>query len=473
MKAPRPALFVAVVALATLKVSPCAPRLDAAQAAPLASDAEIRRMLVERIDVQRQSVGIVAGVVEPAGRRVVSYGSVGRGDTRPLNGDTVFEIGSITKVFTSLLLAEAVQRREVSLADPISKFLPEKVKVPERGGRAITLQELSMHTSGLPRLPANMKPKDPANPYADYSVEDLYSFISAYQLTRDPGARYEYSNLGGGLLGHVLSLRAGTEYEALVRTRITDPLGMTSTSIALTPAMRGRLAQGHSATLQPVDNWDLPTLAGAGALRSTANDLLAFVAANLGLVKTSLAPAMASMLEPRQPTGMPAVEIALGWHVSSVHGKTIVWHNGGTGGYRTFIGFDPAARAGVAVLSNAGTAAGPDDIGRHILDPETPLLVLKPPSQHTETTINPKLLDRYVGRYQLATNVFLTVARSGDRLNAQLTGQPAFEIFPESETQFFLKVVEAQLTFELGADGKASAVVLHQNGASPRAPRVE
>ena len=364
-----PALIAAALAL----------RATAAQPPALASDAEIRRILAERVDVQHQSVGIVAGVVDAAGRRIVSYGSLAKGDTRTLDGDTVFEIGSITKVFTSLLLADAVRRGEVALSDPIAKFLPAKVNVPERGGHPITLQQLSMHTSGLPRLPGNMKPKDPTNPYADYSVEDLYTFLSGYSLLRDVGERYEYSNLGGGLLGHVLSLRAGMEYEALVRSRITGPLRMTSTAITLTPQMREHLARPHGALLQPSANWDLPTLAGAGALRSTTNDLLTFVSANLGYVSTPLAPAMAAMLVPRQPTGMPAVEIALGWHITTVHGKTIVWHNGGTGGYRTFIGFDPAARTGVAVLSNAATTAGPDDIGRHILDPETPLLSFKPP----------------------------------------------------------------------------------------------
>jgi len=443
----------------------------AAQAPPLASDAEIRRMLVDRIDVQRQSVGIVAGVVEPAGRRVVSYGSLAKSDARPLDGDTVFEIGSITKVFTSLLLAEAVQRHEVALSDPVSTFLPAKVRLPERG-RAITLQDLSMHVSALPRLPSNMHPKDTANPYADYSVEDLYTFLSGYQLTRDVGERYEYSNLGGGLLGHVLSIRAEMDYEALVRARITGPLGMKDTSIALTPRMREHLAAGYTATLQPASNWDLPTLAGAGALRSTTNDLLTLVAANLGYVRTPLAPAMAAMLEPRKPAGMPGLEVALAWHVTAVHGKTIVWHNGGTGGYRTFIGFNAAARTGVVVLSNAGTAAGPDDIGRHILDPETPLLVIRPPSQHTAVTIDPVILERYVGRYQLTPAVLLTVTRTGNQLFTQLSGQQAFEVYPESETQFFLKVVDAQLTFEVDADGKATAVVLHQNGGNPRAVRV-
>ena len=162
----------------------------------------------------------MVGVIEPQGRRVVAYGSLNQGDPRPLNGDTIFEIGSVTKVFTSLLLADMVQRGEVALADPVAKYLPADVKVPERGGRVITLVDLSTHTSGLPRMPSNFHPKDPANPYADYTVEQLYQFLSSYQLTRDIGSQFEYSNLGGGLLGQALARRAGMDYEALVRSRI-------------------------------------------------------------------------------------------------------------------------------------------------------------------------------------------------------------------------------------------------------------
>ena len=307
---------------------------------PVPTDSEIRRILVERIDAQRQSVGIVVGVIEPSGRRVVSYGRLAKDEARTPDGDTIFEIGSITKVFTSLLLADAVQRGEVSLADPVSKYLPASVKMAERG-RAITLQDLATHTSGLPRLPANMKPRDAANPYADYSVEQLYQFLTSYQPARDAGAQYEYSNLGGGLLGHVLAQRAQIDYASLVRARVTAPLGMTSTSIVLSPEQKARLAAGHSATLEPVPNWDLPTLAGAGALRSSTNDLLTFLAANLGYTTSPLGRAMASMLDVRRPTGVDNLQIALGWHVLRAHGRDIVWHNGGTAGYRTFIGFDP------------------------------------------------------------------------------------------------------------------------------------
>src|SRR3974390_2838867 len=187
---------------------------------------EIREILVRRIDHQKQAAGIVVGIIEPNGRRVVAYGNPAKGDPRTVDGDTIFEIGSISKVFTSLLLADMVNRKQVALDDPAAKYLPETVKMPERSGKSITLLDLSTHSSGLPPLPSNLKLKDPRNPYADYSVDDLYQFLSGYTLPRDPGSEFEYSNLGGGLLGHVLACRAGTDYESLIRIRITQPLSM-------------------------------------------------------------------------------------------------------------------------------------------------------------------------------------------------------------------------------------------------------
>lgn len=467
--------IIFVLALAASLLALLTPVAARAQAPAVPSDAEIRKILVDRIDAQKQSVGIVVGVIEPSGRRVVAYGKLAKDDPRPLNGDTVYEIGSITKVFTSLLLADAVGRGEVALADPVGKFLPDTVKVPERGGRSITLIDLATHSSGLPRMPTNFVPKDPANPYADYSAENMYAFLNGYQLTRDIGSQYEYSNFGAGLLGQALVLRTrSTDYETLVRARVLAPLGMTSTTVTLSPEMKARLAAGYGATLQPVANWDLASLAGAGALRSTTNDMLTFLAANLGYVKTPLAPAMAAQLAARRPTTLPNTTIGLAWHVLKTATKEIVWHNGGTAGYRTFIGFDPVARVGVVVLSNAGTPAGPDDIGRHLLDTALPLLGAQaPPKTRTEIAVDPQKLEPYVGRYQLAPTAIITMTREGGRLFTQLTGQPKFEVFAESEKDFFLKVVDAQLTFETDAAGKATAVVLHQNGQTVRAPRVE
>ena len=331
------------------------------------SDAEIRQILADRIDTRHQSIGIVVGVIGAAGRRIVSYGQVDEGDPRPLNGDTVFEIGSITKLFTSLLLADMTVRGELALDDPVGKYLPPTVTMPERGGQQITLIDLATHRSGLPRLPENFYPNDPANPYADYTVDQLYQFLNSYRLTRDIGARHQYSNLGGGLLGHALALKAGMDYEALVHQRITEPLGMKDTSITLSPEMRTRLAVGHNGRMKPTENWDIPTLAGAVALRSTANDLLKFLAAELGFVDTKLKSAMAEQLAVRRPGPVASTQIALAWYVSEMQSHTVIRHNGITGGYRSFIAFDPQARTGVVVLSNAYTRIGPDDIGRHVL----------------------------------------------------------------------------------------------------------
>ena len=438
--------------------------------AAVVSDADIRAILADRIDAQHQGVGIVVGVIDPTGRRVVAYGKTAK-DGKPVDANTVFEIGSVTKVFTSLLLADMVNRGEVTLTDPVSKFLPPNVKMPERGGKKITLVDLATHTSGLPRLPSNFNPKDPANPYADYTVTQLYEFLATVQLTRDIGSKYEYSNLGGGLLGHALARRAGTDYETLVRTRILQPLAMKSTAITLSKAMKDRLAIGHDAALQPVSNWDLPTLAGAGALRSTANDLLTFVGANLGLQTSPLASSMASMLATRRPTSVPGLDIALGWHISTRNEHEIIWHNGGTGGYRTWIGFDPKSRTGIVVLSNTSTAAGVDDIGAHLLDPAIPLI--QPPKQRHEVKIDPAVLDRYAGRYELAPTFVITVTRDGDHVFAQATGQPNFEIFAEDDRNFFYKVVDAQITFVVDATGRATSLVLHQNGANVPGKRIE
>jgi D-alanyl-D-alanine-carboxypeptidase/D-alanyl-D-alanine-endopeptidase len=433
------------------------------------SDQEIRGILVDRIDAQHQGVGIVVGLIDASGRRIVAYGSFDN-DKKPLDGDTIFEIGSATKVFTSLLLADAVARGEVRLDDPVALYLPPTVKVPERGGKKITLVDLATHTSGLPRLPANMTPKDPANPYADYTAAKLYDFLASYELSRDIGSKYEYSNVGAGLLGHALARRARTDYETLVRTRITAPLSMKSTVVTLDDAQKARLTPGHNAQLQRVANWDLPILAGAGALRSTANDLLTFLSGNLGLTRSPLAPAMSAMLKTRRPTGNAGVDIALGWHVTNTGMSQIVWHNGGTGGYRSWIGFDPARNAGVVVLANTYTDIGGDDIGRHLLDPSSALAA--PPKVRKEIAVDAKILEGLTGRYQLAPGFILTVTREGSRLMTQATGQPKVEIFAEGPREFFLKVTDAQLTFQTDEAGRATGLVLHQAGRDIPAKRI-
>jgi hypothetical protein len=273
--------------------------------------------------------------------------------------------------------------------------------------------------------------------------------------------------LGGGLLGHLLAYRAGMDYESLIGTRITRPLSMPDTGITLSSSVKQRMATGHTAMLAPVANWDLPTLAGAGALRSSANDMLTFLEAFLSYRESPLARAMKAMLEVRRPAGQ--TKIGLGWLIYSTDGREIAWHNGGTGGFRSFVGYDPKERIGVVVLSNAG---GVDDIGLHLLNPKLPLANPEPPKQRTEIHIDPKLLDNYTGRYQLTPNLVVEITRDGDRLFAQgfaqVTGQaivlPKFELFAKGEKNFFARVSDSQIAFETGPEGRATSLILHQAG---------
>jgi len=226
------------------------------------------------------------------------------------------------------------------------------------------------------------------------------------------------------------------------------------------------MATGHNSMLAPVANWDFSTLAGAGALRSSANDMLTFLEAFLGYKEPPLAPAMRAMLEVRCPAGI--TEIGLGWLIL---GES-AWHNGGTGGFRSFVGFDPKQRVGVVVLSNASTPSGVDDIGLHLLNPKVPLANPEPPKQHTEIPVDPKLLDNYTGRYQVTPDLILEITRDGDRLFAQgfaqVAGQaivlPKFEVFAEGEKDFFARVSDQQITFETGPGRRATSLILHRAG---------
>ena len=334
---------------------------------------ELHDLLQNRVD-RGKTVGLVAAIIDADGWHVIACGRIAKDRAEAPDGETIFEIGSVTKVFTSLLLADMVERGEVRLDTPVAELLPKTVKVPSRNGRQITLLDLSMQSSGLPRLPGNLKPADFMNPYADYAADKLYVFLSGFTLPRDPGEKYEYSNLGAGLLGHALAVKAGMTYEQLVRSRILEPLGMTSTSITLSEDGKKRLAAGYSAALRPMKNWDFDVLAGCGALRSTANDLLRFLAANMELSDSPLRPAMRRMRSIRKPTGMPDLEIAMAWHIFTKFGHNIVWHNGGTMGYHSFVGFDPEAKKCVAILSNSFYDI--DDIGLHALDSRYPAAML-------------------------------------------------------------------------------------------------
>ena len=432
------------------------------------SDADIQALIQSRVDEGR-AVGIVVGVMEADGStRVFAAGEPGPG-AQPFSEQSVFEIGSITKVFTGILLADMVAKGEVALDDPVMKYLPaDEVTMPTRGCRDITLLDLSTHRSGLPRMPDNFDPADLANPYADYTVEQLYAFLTSHELRRDIDAQGEYSNLSVGLLGHVLALAAGSSYEDLVRERILEPLGMSSTGITLSDDMRHWLVQGHDMAGNAAANWDIVTLAGAGALRSNVQDMLAFIAANTGPAESPLEEAMRVTHEPRANLN-GNVDIGLNWIILSIGRDQVVWHNGGTGGYHAFAGFDPERGVGAVVLTNSTDDT--DDIGLHLINPEFPLTL--PPRRRVEVPVSADILEAYVGFYPLAPEFALTVTVENGNLWVQATGQDNYQVFPESETEFFYTVVDAQLTFTKDDAGEVAGLVLHQGGRNTPAPKQE
>lgn len=332
---------------------------------------DVEASIRKRIEYEA-SPGIVVGIVDRSGSHYYNFGKL-KPDGPATNEHTIYEIGSISKVFTAIMLAQQVIDGKVKLDDPAQKYLPTEVKLPQRGGKEIPLGMLSDHTSGLPRLPGNLAPANPNNPYADYTVKQMYDFLTGYELPRDIGEKYEYSNLAQGLLGHILARKAGTTYEELMIKTIAGPLQMKETKITLDSKMKKNLAVGYSDG-KAVENWDIPTLAGAGAIRSSTSDMLKFLAANLGLTATPLQPAMNLTHQARHDKA-GTMRVGLGWHIAKSKAGDVIWHNGGTGGYRCFAGFVKETGTGVVVLTNS--TAGADDIGFRLLNPDAPLAEVK------------------------------------------------------------------------------------------------
>lgn len=263
-----------------------------------------------------------------------------------VDADAPFEIGSITKTFTATLLAQMVQAGDLEADDPISKFLPHDARTPTYDGRPITLEQLATQSSGLPRLPTDL-PVLPTDPYATYDDAKLMAFLAMYTLPRAPGATYEYSNLGYGLLGDLLARKLNVSYSSALRSRVLEPLELRSTT--LETAARRSVIVGHAADGTIAPNWTFDALAGAGALVSTPNDLMRFALANLYLSETPLGAAMNLAQEPRR-AAMGSDRIGFAWMTAP---SGIVWHNGGTGGYRSFVGIWPGRGRAVVILANS------------------------------------------------------------------------------------------------------------------------
>jgi len=337
------------------------------------SDAVLLDLL--RAQVGEPAVGgIVLGLLNGDGStRVLTYGDAGP-DALPLGPETTFEIGSVTKVFTGTLLAEAVGRGEISLVEPIETYLPEALHVPTRGGRHITALDLATHRSGIQdgRLSVGQ-------PGAPFRADELYAALSDYELTRDIGSRFEYSNLGIDLLGDILDRVTDGDYEQTVSDRILTPLGMRMTGYTPTAAMLEHAAQlfdatGHLSPTVVSGGGPARSVRGSVGLTSDVEDLLAFVKANIDPPNSRLGEAMRMAQQARTPAGNGnQVWMGLTWHLRVIEGgQEIVWKLGGVRGFQSYVGFDPRARVGVVLLANA-PRGGIANLGHHLVNPSIPL----------------------------------------------------------------------------------------------------
>jgi CubicO group peptidase (beta-lactamase class C family) len=343
------------------------------------SDEAILAILRRRIDVEKRATGMAVGIVERGRRRVVVYGKLDLGAAPSVAGNTLFEIGSITKVFTALMLADAVHRKELQFDDPVDRYLPSGFRTPQRNGHAITLADLATHTSGLPLFPPITG--NPLRALAAYTASDLRTWLAGATLSRDPGARWEYSNVGYGLLGLALASRAGTTYDALLDRCIINPLKLRDTTLRPASEATGRLAAGHDPKLAPVPPLDLGIFAPAGALRSTAQDLLSFLSAVMPGSRSPVDAPAQLLLSIRRPAPAVGGAQALGW--DEVTGTDpFAAKDGVTAGQAASIVLDAAEQTGVVVLSNAlpvKMKAPPDggvgaaDLARHLIRPALPV----------------------------------------------------------------------------------------------------
>ena len=356
-----------------LSVGMHSPIVEAAEVSGDQSTQEIRSIVEQFIGekTKKEGVGATVVILSEEQEGIFGFGTTQLKRGQLPDGDTVYEIGSISKVFTGIALADAIEKGEVELKQAIETIIPESASISAiQDGTVITLEHLTTHTSGLPPLPSNLlssrsreQKRKGGDPYRHYSVENLYESFSTADLATEPGTRSEYSNYGVGILGHALARNAQTSYEDLVISRICTPLGMGDTGIALSDDQIARFAQGHKSgkTIakrkinRKVSSWELPeAIAGAGAIRSTGNDMKLFLAANMGRLSSELDSAIKTSHQELFSIGKGA-GVGMGWHRVPREdiGKVLVWHNGQTGGYNSFIGFTDDMKHGVVILSNS------------------------------------------------------------------------------------------------------------------------
>ncbi len=384
-------------------------------------------------------------------------------------GGTLYEIGSMSKVFTGILLAYAVESGRVELNQRIGTIMKKLQKTNKKVGDSIRLGHLTTHMSGLPRMPDNFSPANPMNPYVDYDRKLLVEFMDGVKPDRKPGVKGEYSNLAVGLLGDLLAVEAGMDYGAMLKQNLTGPLELDDTCLNLSYEQIDRLAPPHNVSKTANQSWDFDAIAGAGGIRSTPDDMLRFIEANLHPPENAVGKAIELAWKQHIPAKGKAFAMGLGWHIAR-DGQTR-WHNGQTGGYHSMILINRELDAGVVVLCN--TATGEVDALAESIIKSLAGGKVKPRRFPKEKSIPAAEVARLAGRYQIVPQFILTIRADGEKLFVQATNQPENQVFAESATEWKLRVVEASLTFEVPEQGKCTAVTLHQGGRDMRAPRIK
>jgi serine-type D-Ala-D-Ala carboxypeptidase/endopeptidase len=399
--------------------------------------------------------GIAVGYFENGQSHYFSSGFADISSKELVTSKTIFEIGSITKTFTCSVLSYMVQQRELSLNDKAQQYLPPSIILPERNGKAITLFHLATAHSGLPRMPGNFSPEDPENPYIDYTEKELTAYLNNCELNSEPGSKYEYSNLGMGLLGFILTQKRNEPYAQLIKQTILKPLAMNQTFIS--GETKSKLLATGYVDKNPKKAWtwsNQSVIIGAGGIVSNAEDMLKFLLAQMSDNKTVLSNAFAEARKERADAGSDSMKIGLGWHIRD---HKYIWHNGGTGGFRSFAGFDPVKKRAVIILTNSTNGA--DDLGFHWLDETYPLKKMTKPLE-----LDPSQIKQYEGVYEVSPTFKITISVQGALLFLQATNQPKLSLFAEDADKFFLKVVEAKIQFGRNAEGKIEKLTLFQKG---------
>ena len=418
-------------------------------------------LLQER--VRQEGVGLAAAGVEVGGVQLLVAGAEQAGQPGPVNADTLFEFGSISKTFTALLLADSVVRGTLKLEGAVEAVLPEGLKLRDSAGIAITWADLATHRSGLPRLPDNLRAEGP-DPYADYDRAALWRFLKAWQPTQRRDVRFEYSNLGYGLLGEALALHAGSRFDELLRSRVLQPLGLDDLRLALRGAPATGLKNGHDSQRRPVPNWHFDAIAGAGALVGSARMLARYAQAALGLFDHPLQAAFNLALRPRSEGPSSVNRVALGWLSAPLFDRQVLNHDGATSGFSTSLFLDPQRRRASLVLANAQVVV--NDLALHLLEPRVPLRDIGAERRSLERPaleMDAEALGALAGSYALNPQFTLAVRQREGRLFAQATGQGEFELFALATRRFFARVTPLEIQFE-GETGTPPALLLLQAG---------